>query len=40
MHDQVSISTAGFWWAVSSDALASLVILGGIGLVIAGGKRA
>jgi drug/metabolite transporter (DMT)-like permease len=90
MHDQVSISTAGFWWAVSSGALASalgyaiwytalpalkatnaavvqlsvpvitalgavvfldeqlslrlllasLVILGGIGLVIAGGKRA
>jgi drug/metabolite transporter (DMT)-like permease len=90
MHDQVSISTAGFWWAVSSGALASalgyaiwytalpalkatnaavvqfsvpviaslgavvfldeqlssrlllasLVILGGIGLVIAGGRRA
>jgi len=89
MHDQVSISTAGFWWAVSSGALASalgyaiwytalpglkatnaavvqlsvpvitalgavafldeqlslrlllasLVILGGIGLVIAGGRR-
>lgn len=90
MHDQLSISPAGFWWAVSSGALASalgyaiwytalpalkatnaavvqlsvpviaasgavvflgealsprlllasLVILGGIGLVIAGGRRA
>jgi drug/metabolite transporter (DMT)-like permease len=90
MHAQVSISSAGFWWAVSSGALASalgyaiwytalpalkatnaavvqlsvpviaalgavvflgealsprlllasLVILGGIGLVIAGGRRA
>ena len=90
MHAQVSISSVGFWWAVSSGALASalgyaiwytalpalkatnaavvqlsvpviaasgavvflgealsprlllasLVILGGIGLVIAGGRRA